>query len=396
MFARSLSGGGGVERVVLQLAGALAARGHRVDLILARSKGRFLDEIPDSVRLVELHALPALAALPTLIRRPADARALLPAMFAPGVAQVIGAVPGLIKYLNKQRPDALLGALDYANIAAILASDLSARSIPTIASVHNHLSSAVENANRPHLRHVIPLARRFYPRAQAVVGVSDGVVQDLLERLKLPPNLVTTVYNPVVTSEITELADAPVPHEWLNNEQCPVILGVGKLKRQKDFATLIKAFSRVRKSRKAKLIILGEGPERAALQSLAQTLDVASDVDLCGFDPNPYAYMSRAAVFALSSAWEGFGNVLVEAMACGCPVVATDCPSGPSEILAQGTFGHLVPVGDFDAMASAIVDQLANKGTHSAARNRAQEFGTDISAANYEKILFPNSRAKDA
>ncbi len=390
MFARSLSGGGGVERVVVQLAGALAARGHRVDIVLARSKGHFLAEVPQSVRLVELNAPPAVMALPALVRRPADARALLPAMLEPGVAQVLGAIPKLVRYLNKEQPDALLGALDYANIAAILSSELATPSIRTIASVHNHLSSAVANAERPHLRHVIPLARRFYPLADGIVCVSNGVAEDLAKRLELPVNSISTVYNPVVTDDLAELARAPIPHRWLEEKQCPVILGVGKLKRQKDFATLIEAFSRVRKTRSAKLIILGDGPCRADLQLLAERLNVAQDVDLAGFDPNPYAYMSRAGVFALSSAWEGFGNVLVEAMACGCPVVSTDCPSGPGEILADGAFGHLVPVGDPDALAAAILDQLTFNSAPGAARNRALEFDTRASAANYEKILFPN------
>jgi glycosyltransferase involved in cell wall biosynthesis len=327
----------------VQLAGALAARGHRVDIVLARSKGHFLAEVPQSVRLVELNAPPAVMALPALVRRPADARALLPAMLEPGVAQVLGAIPKLVRYLNKEQPDALLGALDYANIAAILSSELATPSIRTIASVHNHLSSAVANAERPHLRHVIPLARRFYPLADGIVCVSNGVAEDLAKRLELPVNSISTVYNPVVTDDLAELARAPIPHRWLEEKQCPVILGVGKLKRQKDFATLIEAFSRVRKTRSAKLIILGDGPCRADLQLLAERLNVAQDVDLAGFDPNPYAYMSRAGVFALSS-----------------------------------------------ALAAAILDQLTFNSAPGAARNRALEFDTRASAANYEKILFPN------
>ena len=389
IFARSLSGGGGAERVVLQLAGAMAERGHRIDLILARTKGRYLDELPPTVRLVELHAPPAILAVPGLMREPRTLAALLPAMIRPGVAQVLGAIPALRRYLLNERPDAILAALDYANFAAIIARRLAGVPVRTIASVHNHMSSAAANAQRPHLRHVVPLARRLYPDADTVVCVSDGVASDLVASAGVPPALLTTIYNPVITPRIAELADAPIPHRWLQQDEVPVILGVGKLRRQKDFATLIRAFAKVRKICPAHLIILGEGPERNKLKRLAHELGVADDVDLHGFDPNPYAFMSRASVFVLSSAWEGFGNVLVEAMACGCPVVSTDCPSGPGEILEHGRYGRLVPVGAADALAEAILSQLEAPSDGRAAARRAAEFTAAASAARYEGVLFP-------
>lgn len=388
LFARSLSGGGGAERVVVQLAGAMAERGHRVDVVLARSKGRFLDELPPTVRLVELRAPPAILAVPQLIRVPGSLAALLPAMLRPGVAQVLGAIPALARYLRDERPDAVLGVLDYANFAAIIARRLSDQPVRTVASVHNHMSSAAANAQRPHLRHVIPLARRFYPDADAIVCVSDGVASDLGAVMEAAPKSLTTIYNPVITPRVAKLAADPIPHEWLAENDVPVILGVGKLRRQKDFATLIRAFAQVRRKRSAHLIILGDGPERNELQRLADELGVTDDVDMAGFDPNPYAFMSRAAVFALSSAWEGFGNVLVEAMACGCPVVSTDCPSGPAEILEHGRYGKLVPVGDAESLAEAIVAQITAPTDIDAAVSRANEFTAAASAIQYEKILF--------
>jgi len=389
LFARSLSGGGGAERVIVQLAGAMAARGHRVDVVLARTKGRFLDEMPPTVRLVELHAPPAIMAIPQLIRVPRTLSALLPAMLRPGVAQVLGAIPSLTRYLVHERPDAILAVLDYANFAAILARRLADLPIRTVVSVHNHMSSAAANAQRPHLRHVIPLARRFYPDADAVVCVSDGVARDLAASVGVPPALLTTIYNPVITPRIVELAGAPAPHRWLAQDEVPVILGVGKFRRQKDFATLIQAFARLRKKYPAHLIVLGDGPERPALQRLVHDLGVAGDVDMPGFNPNPYAFMARASVFALSSRWEGFGNVLVEAMACGCPVVSTDCPSGPAEILADGRYGRLVPVGNEHALSDAIVAQIDSPIGVDEAACRANEFTAAASAARYEKILFP-------
>jgi glycosyltransferase involved in cell wall biosynthesis len=310
-------------------------------------------------------------------------------MLRPGVAQVLGAIPALARYLSNERPEAILGVLDYANFATILARRLAGLPVRTVASVHNHMSSAAANAQRPHLRHVIPLARRLYPDADAVVCVSDGVANDLAASVGVPSALLTTIYNPVITPRILELAGAPAPHRWFAPGDVPVILGVGKFRRQKDFATLIRAFARLRKKYPAHLILLGDGPERAELERLTRELGIASEVDMPGFNPNPYAFMARASVFVLSSRWEGFGNVLVEAMACGCPVVSTDCPSGPAEILANGRYGKLVPVGDERALANTIVAQIDAPIGIDEAACRANEFTAATSAARYEEILFP-------
>jgi glycosyltransferase involved in cell wall biosynthesis len=396
LFARSLAGGGGVERVVIQLAGALADRGHRVDIVLARQKGHFVSEIPASVRLVSLDAGSALQAIPTLMRLPGHLAALLPTMMTPGVAQVIGAVPRLARYLREERPEALLAALDYANITAILAQEVAqVPALRVVATVHNHMTSAVENAERPHLRRVAPLARRFYCDANALVCVSDGVAADLASITGLPRARIETIYNPVVTAQLDSLAAAPLSHPWFDAGAPPVILGVGKLRRQKDFVTLIRAFAILKSTHAARLVILGEGPERAALSTLAHDLGCGDDVELAGFEANPYRYMSRAAVFALSSAWEGFGNVLVEALACGCPVVSTDCPSGPREILDDGRFGPLVPVADPRALADAIRARLTAPPDPAAGRARAAAFTDATSAEHYERVLFPAASTRD-
>jgi glycosyltransferase involved in cell wall biosynthesis len=332
-----------------------------------------------------------------LLRTPRTLFALLPAMLVPGVAQVLGAIPPLRRYLLHERPTVLLSALDFANITAIVAGELAG--VPgqrVVASVHNHLTSAVANAERGHLRRIVPLARRFYPRAASIVAVSAGVAADLAERLALPLERITTIYNPVITPRIATLASAALTHRWFANDAPPVILGVGKLRRQKDFATLIRAFAIVRQSHDARLLVLGEGPERASLERLAQSLGCAETVELAGFDPNPYRFMARAAVFALSSAWEGFGNVLVEAMACGCPVVSTACTSGPAEILADGCYGPLVPVGDAAALAQALRQQLDTRGDRDPGIERARQFSDVASAACYERVLFPQTNAAAA
>jgi glycosyltransferase involved in cell wall biosynthesis len=207
------------------------------------------------------------------------------------------------------------------------------------------------------------LAQLFYPWADGVVGVSLGVAKDLAHITNLPLEHIQVIYNPAVTPELAEKAKESVAHPWFTSEETPVVLGVGKLELQKDFPTLIHAFAKVRQVRTARLVILGWGPEpdRLKLEALVRELGLEGDVAMPGYVENPYAYMARAAVFVLSSAWEGFGNVLVEALAVATPVVSTNCESGPAEILDHGKYGSLVPVGDSQALAEAILKVLAGK-----------------------------------
>jgi glycosyltransferase involved in cell wall biosynthesis len=202
------------------------------------------------------------------------------------------------------------------------------------------------------------LVRRYYPWADEIIAVSNGVAEDLSEISRLPRSKIRVLPNPVITPELRARAAEPVDDLWLSSGAPPVILGVGRLDRQKDFPTLIRAFAAVRRQREARLMILGEGPERQRLESLLRELELTADARLPGFVANPFSYMARAAVFVLSSAWEGMPGVLIQGMACGAPVVATDCESGPREVLAGGKFGRLVPVGDQAALADAIVATL--------------------------------------
>jgi glycosyltransferase involved in cell wall biosynthesis len=197
---------------------------------------------------------------------------------------------------------------------------------------------------------------------------------------------VVTIRNPIVAPHLTSLADAPLDHPWLVPGAPPVILGVGRLSPQKDFATLIRAFRTVRARRPARLVILGEGEQRAELQALIAAEDLAADVALPGFEPNPLRYMRRAAMLALSSRHEGLPGALIEAMACGTPVVATDCPSGPAEVLENGRYGRLVPVGDADALANAI-DATLDDPAPPAVAERAAAFGVEAAVAAYLEVL---------
>jgi glycosyltransferase involved in cell wall biosynthesis len=241
-------------------------------------------------------------------------------------------------------------------------------------------------------RFLPPLARRTYLMADAIVAVSEGVAQDLVAHAGVSRERITKIYNPVVTAELLVRAKEPLDHPWLKPGEPPIILGTGRLVSPKDFSTLLRAFARVRAQRKSRLIILGEGNRRNELEYLAQKLGVSNDVALPGFVANPCAYMARASVFVLSSAWEGFGNVIVEALACGCPVVSTDCPNGPSEILGDGAYGPLVPVGDDAAMADAILAILESSTESGRLQARAAEFSAERAVDDYLDVLLGTRR----
>lgn len=220
----------------------------------------------------------------------------------------------------------------------------------------------LNSSSRLEARSLEASVKLFYPWADGFVAVSQGVADDLRRFAQLPEVKVHTIYNPVVTDELLASAARTPEHPWLAPGEPPVILGVGRLVGQKDFATLVRAFALVRRTRSAKLIILGEGDKRPELEALVTELGLSDEVSLPGFVDNPFAYMARADTFVLSSRHEGLPGVLIQAMACGCKVVSTDCPSGPREILNNGSLGALVPVGDAGALAEAIVATLDKKG----------------------------------
>jgi glycosyltransferase involved in cell wall biosynthesis len=213
------------------------------------------------------------------------------------------------------------------------------------------------------------------------------VAGSLLQLSPIPTQKVRVIYNPVVSPELYEKADAPVEHPWFQPHQPPVVLAAGRLVALKGYDTLLRAFARVRQETPARLVILGEGPERPNLERLASELGVAADVDMPGFDPNPFRYMKRAGVFVLSSRYEGLPNVLIQALACGCPVVSTDCPSGPSEILDGGRYGVLVPVDDVEAMAGAIVRALLGQ-VAPAPSAWLEQFRVEVVAEQYLRVML--------
>jgi glycosyltransferase involved in cell wall biosynthesis len=343
--------------VIVNLAQGITDRARAVDLVVADARGELAGQVPAGVRLVDL-----------------------------GAPRVLRSLGRLASYLRRERPVALVSSMGHANLVAIWAGRLARRHTAVIATVHNTMSQSTPDQGRwaawlwPRLLHT------FYPWADEVVAVSRGAADDLARSAALPRESIRVIYNPVITPAMEALACEPVEDPWFAAGQPPVILGVGRLNRQKDFATLVRAFALVRQRREARLVILGEGDERAALERLVAELGVGRDVALPGFRANAVAHMAQSAVFALSSAWEGLPTVLIEALAVGAAVVSTDCPSGPREILQDGRLGALVPVGDPAALAAALLDALGRPAGASP-REALAPFTMDAAVDHYLSLI---------
>src|SRR5262245_43972551 len=363
--------GGGAQRSMVDLAGGFAARGHRVDLLAIRPRGELRDALAPGVRLVPL----------------GGALTRLPMVSGSKRRRALAAVPALARYLRAERPDALVATSHSTNVAASVAGRLVRRPTRVVLRFDSQLSRSPRLAGTRMQRRRERRARRYFPWADAWVAISEGVADDAARVAGIPRARIAAIHNPVVTEELLRRARAPVDDAWLTPGRPPVVLGVGRLVAQKDFATLVRAFAQVRARREARLLVLGEGPERAGLERLASELGVGADVRFAGRVPDAPAYMARAAVFALSSAWEGFGRVVVEALAVGCPVASTDCPSGPREILAGGAYGPLVPVGDAEALAGAIASLLERPPPRERLLERAQAFTLERGVERYLEVL---------
>lgn len=265
----------------------------------------------------------------------------------------------LANYLKAEKPDILFSSIHFNNIVAACALILSGVKSKLITRQANTLQHQLKGYPFAIGALMYPLIRLAYSKSHLVIGPSKGMLSDLKGFMKVADRKIATIYNPTVTSDIFEKAQQPTHHPWFDRKTAPIILGAGRLKPQKDFVTLIHAFAEVKKTLKdAKLVILGEGPQRQKLEKLATELGVKEDVDLVGFTENPYAFIAMADVFALSSTYEGLPNILIEALALGKKIVATNCHNGPAEILKYGQYGRLVPVGSPEPMAEALVAAL--------------------------------------
>ena len=354
IFLPSLEGGG-AERAMCRLAMGFAKRCVPVDLVLAKKIGPYLPHVPESIRVIDLNA-----------------------------NRILASVPGLIRYLRDERPSCLISALSHANVIAILSRILARSSAKLIVSEHTPLFQAQANIKVLRDRFLPFLIRVLYYRADHIIAVSRGIADQLAVQ-GVPRNKIAVIHNPVVDDGLYEKAREALDHPWFAPHAPPVIVAAGRLAKEKDFQTLIRAFSLVRKMRQVRLMILGEGERRTELHKLAQRLGIADDVSLPGFVDNPYKYMKRAAAFTLSSLFEGFPNVLVEAMACGAPIISTDCHSGPAEILENGHWGRLTAVGDAVALARTI-EEVLDEAIHPDVKSRAAIFNVEDMTDEYLKL----------
>ena len=311
-----------------------------------------------------------------------------------GVASKIIQAVRLARYLKKATPRSLLCAGHRANLIACWAHRLFGIKAKIFLGVHNTYSMEIKELSclRRYFRR--RSIKKMYPLAHRILCVSKGVADDLAGIMGVDRSQLNVIYNPIVTQDFEQKAALPVEHPWFQKSKQPVIMGAGRLTRQKDFPTLIKAFAIVSSSVPCRLVILGEGDDRLSLQDLIRNLRLDDRVDLSGFVDNLPSYMKRARLFVLSSAWEGFGNVLVEAMSVGTPVVSTDCPNGPREILENGALGALVPTGEPEKLADAILDALRSKPNPDFLRRRAQEFSVEVAAKKHLQLL--NEKSSDA
>ncbi len=362
-------GGGGAERAMANLSTELVARGVRVDIVVSDGKrSTYVSDIDPRVRVVDLG-----------VRR-----------------HLFGLFP-LIKYLKAERPDFLITVQPVSHLLAVLACRLSGVNTKRIASVQNYHSVELDSRTKPIKRLMLAIFPYVLRCADHVFAVAERVKTDVVENFNVPSKDVEVVYNPIAAPGIAECAEEQVDHPWFMEDSVPVVVAVGRLAPQKNYPLLLRAFAHVIRHRPARLIILGEGEQRNELQKLAKDLGIGKEVDMPGFVDNPFAYMRGADVYALSSNWEGLPSVLIEALAVGCNIVATDCPSGPREILDDGRYGRLVPVDDEVALAGAMRDALNDTDIdRSSLRERARVFSPSAVADRYLHLLFGEERTNSA
>lgn len=357
---------GGVGKMRVHLINEFAHRGIRVDLLLADRDSPYLDRVDRDIRIVDI-----------------------------GTSNAITGIPPLALYLWRACPRVLLTQRVRVNVLALRARALARSKTRSFVTVNTNMTRELE-ALRPEKRaRHLALMRKYFPRNDGVIAVSHGVAEDLAGLLSWPVARIAVAPNPTVTREIMEQAAVPLDHPWFASDEPAVILGMGRLEPQKDFPTLLRAFAQVHRQQRCRLIILGEGKQREALARLAAELGIADDVQFPGFMANPYNYLQRANLFVLSSAWEGSPNSLTEALALGTPLVSTDCPNGPREILEGGRHGRLVAVGDVDALATAMSETLRHPPARTQLQAAAQRYTLARSATRYLEALglVPNQSA---
>jgi glycosyltransferase involved in cell wall biosynthesis len=348
--------GGGAEAVSVRLANQLAASGRRVDIIVNQAVGVFRDQVSSEVRIVDL-----------------------------GAGRTIGALLPLVRYLRTNNPSSLIAGLLYNNLLAILARLFSRWRGRLVVCQHNTFSLEARQNSKDRLFSAI--FARAMRSADAIVAVSAGVAQDLAQSAGVERDRIEVIYNPIITEDFEQRAAIDPAHPWLATASDPVFVAVGRLTPQKDYPTLLSALSIARRTVPIRIIILGEGTLLDDLRRQAERLGVHDAVDFVGFKSNPLPYMRRSKGLVLTSTFEGFGNVLAEALACGTPVISTAC-NGPVEVLDHGRHGKLVPIGDASAIADAMLDLLKHPPERAGLVAAADRFRSDLIARQYLAVAL--------
>jgi glycosyltransferase involved in cell wall biosynthesis len=326
----SLSGGG-AERAILHLTEGLLESGWDVDIVCRKLGDDYKDLIPKGARTVDLH-----------------------------FAHTFVSLPSVVQYLSKTKPEIVVVSGYLATNVVLLANRLLGGNLNVIIWLQNNVTQYWSSL-KPGTKQVVTyLSPRLYPEAKRFIAVSQGVADDIVNQMAIDKKSVRVIFNPIITNRIFERKTEMPDHRWYK-EDIPVFVAAGRLEGQKDFPNLIHALATVQKKHKARLIILGKGSLKEELVALRDKLGLTEDIDFPGFASNSYAYFAHSAAFVLSSRFEGLPSVLLEALACGVPIVSTDCPSGPFEILNGGEYGRLVPVGDSQALADSMCAVLEGK-----------------------------------
>jgi glycosyltransferase involved in cell wall biosynthesis len=352
---------GGAEQVTITIANGLTQRGYDVDLLLSREGGELQSQLAPEVTVVELSP---------------SRRTVL------GVAAHLPALEG---YLRRERPAVLFSQMAHVNVVALALNRLVDPETAVVPTHHTGPSESSGSAKGQLVRYCYPY---LYPAADQIIAVSEGIATDLVAETPVEPEQISVIHNPVDIATVQEQAREPVDHEWFTDEELDVVLFVGRLSAEKDLETWLRAFERVHEQNPdARAVVVGDGPEEATVRERVDQLDIADVVDLVGYVDNPYRYMRNAAVFLLSSRYEGLPTVVIEALVCGCPVVATDSPGGTREILADGEYGSFAPVGDDAGLAAAVLDTLAAPTPAERLEARAEDFSLAVIIDEYEAFI---------